>query len=208
MLIAFVAVLLAVITTRHWTLPVAPSDGGTGGHSTYAAIEGDGYDHLHYDKKEFKVIKVVDGDTLDIDVFDRRNNTPHTRVRLWGVDTPETQHSHNGKMYYGPEASRFTTNMVQGKTVSIILEPTKRTRCKYGRLLAYVYLLDNTMLNEKLLTGGYAYADERFAHMFKKRFATLQKQAQSQKQGLWKSARPQDWPQWYRRRHENSYKSN
>jgi endonuclease YncB( thermonuclease family) len=110
-----------------------------------------------------------------------------------------------GQFYFGPEASEFTKKRVEGKTVRIALEPFEKSRDKYGRLLAYVFLPDPTMLNEQLLIHGMGYADERFDHIYRRRFLVHQKQAQKEKQGLWKSARPNQWPQWYRRRHDPHY---
>ena len=61
-----------------------------------------------YNAKTFAVIHVVDGDTLDINISDGRYN--HTRIRLWGIDTPETKKPNSPVMYFGPEASDFATN--------------------------------------------------------------------------------------------------
>lgn len=160
-------------------------------------------DHRRYDGQWATVVKVVDGDTLDIDIPDTQHAT--TRIRLWGVDTPETKHSRYGQMYYGPEASAFTEKLVLNRRVRILLEPDQKPRDKYGRLLAYIFLEDRTMLNEQLLIHGFAYADERFEHLYRRRFLQHQKQAQKNQRGLWQNARPDQWPQWYRQRHDPTY---
>ena len=49
-------------------------------------------DRQLYNDQTFTVVKVVDGDTLDLNVADHKADRKHTRVRLWGVDTPETKH--------------------------------------------------------------------------------------------------------------------
>ena len=157
-----------------------------------------------YHGRTFLVVKVVDGDTLDLAVPDR--DQPYTRIRLWGVDTPETKHSPTGEMYYGPEASAFTRDLTLDQQVTVSLEPTKNTRGKYQRLLAYLYLPDGRMLNELLLTQGYAYADVRFPHQFRDRFLTLQQEARSQKKGLWRDVTPDQYPQWFRRRDGDRYR--
>lgn len=179
--------------------PTAPSSART-----------DSSDRLRYHHKTFTVVKVVDGDTLDIDVGDGDKGV--TRVRLWGVDTPETKHPRTGVMYWGPQASEFARNMVLHKKVMIALEPTRSSRGKYGRLLAYVYVMETdgsgvpeVMLNEQLIAEGYGYADERFDHVLKERFERLQQEAQAQKRGLWKGVRADQWPEWYRRRHDETY---
>jgi micrococcal nuclease len=189
-----------------------------------------GSDREIYHNRIFAVIKVVDGDTIDLDRSD--GDQAYTRVRLWGMDTPETKHPRGGVMYYGPEAARFTEKLVLDREVTIVLEPFEKSRDKYGRLLAYVYLPDGAaasnesgqspdktygvllkdqyfpsgkMLNEELISQGYAYADERFGHVLKERFLLLQKQAQREKRGLWKEVQPHQWPEWYRKRHDPDF---
>ena len=164
-----------------------------------------GSDQQRYHQQTFAVVKVVDGDTIDIDMPD--GNKPYTRVRLWGVDTPETKYPGRSVMYYGPEACAFVKELVEGKEVTVCLEPFEKSRGKYGRLLAYVYLLNGRMLNEELISQGYGYADERFDHVMKKEFLQLQKQAQREKRGLWQEERPDQRPQWYRKRHDEDYSS-
>jgi len=160
-------------------------------------------DRLRYNEKSFTVAKVVDGDTIDLDVPDLKTGKPHTRIRLWGLDTPETKHPQDPVMYYGPEAAAFTEKLTLNQQVKVVLEPFQDTRCKYGRLLAYIYLPDGSMLNEQLICLGYAYADERFEHILRDRFIALQKQAQLQKQGLWLNVQSYQLPEWYQRRHSS-----
>ncbi len=162
-------------------------------------------DRHRYNNRYFRVVKVVDGDTLDIGVRDLLKNKPWTRIRLWGVDTPETKDPRKAVMYFGPEASAFAKKQALHKLVRVVLEPYERTRGKYGRLLAYIYLPNGKMLNEELLRQGYAYADTRFRHMWRDKFVGLEKQAHSEKRGLWKAVRPEQWPQWYRKRHRHPH---
>lgn len=84
--------------------------------------------------------RVVDGDTIIVNIDGKKE-----RVRLIGVDTPETKHPNKPVEYFGREASAFTKGMVEGKKVK--LEYDWQRRDKYGRLLAYVYLEDGTFLN-------------------------------------------------------------
>ncbi|HYT38655.1 MAG TPA: thermonuclease family protein [Acidimicrobiia bacterium] len=95
-----------------------------------------------------RVTAVVDGDTLDVSWAGRRE-----RVRLLGVDTPETVDPHRPVGCYGPEASAFTHRRLQGRTVRLSFDRQRRDR--YGRLLAYVEV-DGRRFNDELLTGGYA----------------------------------------------------
>jgi len=155
------------------------------------------YDVEKYQGKTFSIVNVVDGDTIDIDIPDGRFN--HTRIRLWGVDTPETKSKEYGVMYYGPEASEFTKILSLGKPVTIYLDTTKRTRDKYDRLLAYVQLPDGGLLNEVLLSEGFAYADLRFRHSFYNKYQQLEASARSLKKGLWENVTREQLPEWLQR---------
>jgi micrococcal nuclease len=151
-----------------------------------------------YDGRQFTVVKVVDGDTLDIDIPDA--NFSHTRIRLWGVDTPETKDPRTGPMFFGKEASEFASNAALGKRVTIYLEKEKNSRDKYHRLLAYVQLPDKTFLNEVLLSEGYAYADLRFKHGLFNKYKQLEAVARSQKKGLWANVTEDQLPEWLQRK--------
>ena len=115
-------------------------------------------DWQKYNGKKFEVLNVVDGDTLDIDIPDGQYD--RTRIRLWGVDTPETKSKEKGIMYFGTEATEFTKKAALGFDVVIYLDKNS-TRGKYQRLLAYVKLPDGKILNEQLVSNGFAYADIR-----------------------------------------------
>ena len=153
-------------------------------------------DRETYDGMRFRVVEAIDGDTFDIDIPDGR--WPDTRIRLWGVDTPETHHPDKPRPdHFGPEASRFTRELTLGKTVRIELEPGGQTRGKHGRLLAWVYLPGGRLLNALLVEQGYAYADPRFAHHRMAELRKLQREAIRNKRGLWKDVRPGDLPGYF-----------
>lgn len=156
-------------------------------------------DFAKYHGRVFTVVNVVDGDTLDINIPDGQYDT--TRIRLWGVDTPETKRSPGGEMYFGPEASAFATELALGKNVTVWLDKgNSNTRGKYGRLLAYVQLPDSNYLNELLLIEGYAYADWRFKHSFYYKYKRLESAARSLKKGLWLNVTEDQMPGWRRQR--------
>jgi micrococcal nuclease len=96
------------------------------------------------------VSRVVDGDTVEV--------TPAvdglTEVRLIGVDTPETSHPTYGEHPYGQQAKEFTTSRLEGERVALELDVEQVD--PYGRLLAYLWLPDDSMFNEVLLREGYA----------------------------------------------------
>jgi micrococcal nuclease len=100
------------------------------------------------DSNTARVVRVVDGDTIEVSL-----NGTTEKVRLIGVDTPETVHPTIGVEPYGKEASNFTKEKLTDQTVKLEFDVEERDR--YGRLLAYVWL-DEELFNEVLLKEGYA----------------------------------------------------
>lgn len=97
----------------------------------------------------YKVVRVVDGDTIIVDIAGE-----DTRVRLIGIDTPESVHPDASKnTAAGKTASEHTKQLLTGKDV--YLEYDNEKYDKYDRVLAYVYL-DGEMINAQLLEDGYA----------------------------------------------------
>lgn len=97
----------------------------------------------------YRVVRVVDGDTFVVDY-----NGKEEKVRLIGIDTPESVHPDADRnSAAGVTASEYTKSLLNGKSVE--LEFDVQQRDKYGRLLAYAYV-DGYMLNKKLLQDGYA----------------------------------------------------
>lgn len=162
-----------------------------------AAPEHSGSDWERYHDRAFHVTHVVDGDTLDIEIPDGKRAT--TRIRLWGVDTPEVAHSGDPDMYFGPEAKAFAERTLHDRDVHIVLSPTQ-TRDKFGRLLAYVYLeRGGAMFNELLIEDGFAYVDTRFRHAFDANFKADEQEARRSRAGLWADVKTEQMPPWKQR---------
>jgi micrococcal nuclease len=100
------------------------------------------------DSPTVRVVAVVDGDTIDVAWAGRGE-----RVRLLGVDTPETVDPDRPVGCYGPEAAAFTQQRLEGRAVRLRFDRQRRDR--FGRLLAYVDV-DGRRFNDELLAGGYA----------------------------------------------------
>lgn len=158
-----------------------------------------GDDVERYHNRIFTVTRVIDGDTLDLEISDGKHAT--TRVRLWGVDTPEVNDPRRpGEVdHFGPEASDRTRELAEGKPVRVELVVDRKTRGTRGRLLAYIYLPDDSMLNERLLAEGFAYADWRFSHPRMQRFKDVEERAHKAGVGLWRDVTPGQMPDWRRR---------
>lgn len=154
-------------------------------------------DWARYHDRSFRVVRVIDGDTIIIDAPDKDRDV--TRIRLWGVDTPETARGGKADMYFGPEAKAFAERTLDRRDVHVVLSP-KRSRGKYGRLLAYVFLeRGGQMFNEMLLEEGYAYADLRFDHHYYKQFRAIEKRARKDGVGLWGGVEFSKMPAWKQR---------
>ena len=154
-------------------------------------------DRVRYHDRAFRVVRVIDGDTIDIEAPD--GDKPVTRIRLWGVDTPEVSRGSGSDMHFGPEASAFARRTLEDRSVHIVLAP-QRTRGKYGRLLAYIFLdRGGRMFNEMLLEEGYAYADLRFDHPYFEQFKAIDKRARKAGVGLWQNVTLKQIPEWKQR---------
>lgn len=122
---------------------------------------------------------VIDGDTIIVIIGGKKE-----KVRLIGVDTPETDGPYTKKEPFNREASAFTKNMTEGKYVK--LKYDRERRDKYGRLLAYVYLEDSTFLNVELIKEGYATVFRKFRFKYRDDFIHYESEARKSKKGLWK----------------------
>ncbi|HLC76193.1 MAG TPA: lamin tail domain-containing protein [Candidatus Peribacterales bacterium] len=125
-----------------------------------------------------EVVSVVDGDTIDVDIGGIRE-----RVRMIGIDTPETVHPKKSIEKFGREASEFTKKILLGK--NIFLEFDEEERDKYNRMLAYVLLMDGTNVNGELIRRGFAYAYLRFPFAYSALFRAYEDEARKAKIGLW-----------------------
>lgn len=97
------------------------------------------------------LVRVVDGDTILLNI-----DGVEERVRLIGIDTPESVHPDKSlNSSFGHEASDYVKNLLAQTESTLYLELDVQERDRYGRLLGYLWL-DDQMLNETLLIDGYA----------------------------------------------------
>jgi micrococcal nuclease len=127
------------------------------------------------------VVRVVDGDTLVVDIGNARET-----VRLIGIDTPETVKPDSPVECFGPEASAFTKHLLPEGT-ALRLERDVEARDDYGRLLVYVYrATDGTFVNLHIVEQGYATLltfPPNVAHV--EQFVDAAQAAQQANLGLW-----------------------
>lgn len=126
--------------------------------------------------RAYRVERVIDGDTLVAE--------GGRRIRLLGVNTPETRHPTKPIEPLGEEAAEFTRRFVRGGTVRLQFDRERRDAVH--RLLAYVYV-DDRCLNEELIRAGYSRAETRFPYSesTKRRYRKIEDEARDARRGRW-----------------------
>lgn len=125
-----------------------------------------------------RVSKVVDGDTFELSTGEK--------VRMIGIDTPETVDPRRAVGCFGKDASEKTKELILEKDVTIEKDVSETDR--YRRLLRYVWVGD-VFINEYLVKEGFALASSYPPDIkYQDRFRSAQKEAQDNKRGLWGAA--------------------
>ena len=128
------------------------------------------------------VERVVDGDTVVVDL-----DGESERLRLIGVDTPETVAPGRPVDCFGPEASAWTTEALpEGATVWLEADPTQGDVDKYDRLLRFLWTDSGALVNRELVELGYAREDTYDEpYRYRDEFVALEEAAEAQGVGLW-----------------------
>jgi micrococcal nuclease len=128
-----------------------------------------------------RVVRVIDGDTVRVRLRDET-----TTVRYIGVDTPESVKPGVPVQCFAKRASAFNRRLVEGKRVRLRFGPEHFDR--YGRLLAYVYVKEQSgrSVNARIVAGGYGRVltiapNTEHTHAYTR----LEKNARSRGLGLW-----------------------
>lgn len=128
------------------------------------------------------VSRVIDGDTVVVADAEGRKLT----VRIIGIDTPETKHPSKGVECWGPEATQFARDTLNGQQVSVVADPTQDGTDRYGRILAYLVKPDGSNYSVEAARAGaaraYVYDDPPLASA---EIAAAQRDAQAADRGLW-----------------------
>jgi micrococcal nuclease len=129
----------------------------------------------------YLVSRVIDGDTLDVEKDGIR-----VRVRLIGVDTPETVDPRRPVQCFGKEASLRAKELLEGRLVRLETDPSQGLYDRYDRMLAYVYLSDGTFFNKEMISQGYAHEyTHRSPYRYQPEFKVAERIAREEKRGLW-----------------------
>ena len=145
---------------------------------------------------DYKIAKVVDGDTIEIERVDGDkvlNEKDVMKVRLLGINSPETVDPRRPVECYGKEASSYLKGLADGKLAAIELDSTQVVHDKYGRILAYVYIKtpgikdqNIMMLNSDMIKNGYAYEyTYDLPYKYQDEFKSLEAIAKNNFIGLW-----------------------
>lgn len=128
------------------------------------------------DEGLYNVRRVVDGDTLLM--------ADGVRLRLIGINCPESVKPDSPVEPFGPEASEFTRKFIGDQQVKLQFDQEREDR--FGRMLAYVFVGD-MFLNEELLRAGLGRYEHHFhySEAMKRRYRAAQDEARQSKRGIW-----------------------
>jgi micrococcal nuclease len=137
-----------------------------------------------------RVSRVIDGDTFEL--------SDGTRIRLLGVDTPETVDPRMDVEWFGIEASKKLKEWIAGQTVCL-KQDRDRTQDidKYGRLLRYVWKYDKDsegfFINAEIIKQGYGFVYTRYPFQYLEEFRRYEREAREKNLGLWNKERYEKW---------------
>lgn len=133
------------------------------------------------------VSRVVDGDTLEVIIenYESHELNRKEKVRLIGVDTPETKHPTKGIQYFGKEAYDYTKKRLEGNYIYLLFD--RDIRDKYERLLCYIIESDYNMFNYELVYYGFSKVYTVFGFTFLHSFKEAEEVAKNNSYGLWEN---------------------
>lgn len=127
------------------------------------------------------VRRIVDGDTIIV-----AQDGVDIRVRLIGINAPESVDPRRPVQCFGKEASEHMKQLALGQQVRLVLDPSQDRYDAYGRLLAYVYRFDGVFVNEAMIHDGFAYEYTfKTPYAFQQEFKRTESEARGEANGLW-----------------------
>jgi micrococcal nuclease len=112
-----------------------------------------------YEYRIKQVTKIVDGDTIDIDIDLGFNISYSQRLRLAGIDTPESRTTDKFEKALGVESKDYLKYKFKDSKNIIVKTEKPDSSEKYGRILGWVYIDGNTKsINEQMIEDGYAWS--------------------------------------------------
>jgi micrococcal nuclease len=111
-----------------------------------------------YEYRVKTVIAVIDGDTIDVEIDLGFDISITKRVRLAGIDTPESRTTNKEEKVLGLEVKELLKKKLKAATNIVIRTEKPDSSEKYGRVLGWLYLDgDGESVNHALIAGGYAW---------------------------------------------------
>ena len=105
-----------------------------------------------------KVTNVVDGDTIDVDIDLGFDISFSSRVRLAGIDTPESRTTNKAEKVLGLEAKEYVKSKIKDAKEVVIKTEKMDSSEKYGRILGWLFLDGSKVsVNEQMIADGYAW---------------------------------------------------
>ncbi|MAG37472.1 MAG: hypothetical protein CL878_14650 [Dehalococcoidia bacterium] len=133
------------------------------------------------DLRQVLVLEVVDGDTVEVQF-----GGEVARLRLLGIDAPETVAPGQPVQCFGPEAALKVHELLSGQVLALEADPSQGERDADGRLLRFAWLTDGRLANHELLVQGYAHAVSTAPpHRYQADFLLAEQQARDQARGFW-----------------------
>lgn len=122
------------------------------------------------------ILKVVDGDTIDADIDLGFSISLEKRIRLAGVDTPESRTTDLKEKAMGLESKEWLKKKLEGAKDIIIKTELPDSTEKYGRIIGHLFINGQEIsLNNQMINDGYALAydggtkDKNFDVLLEKR---------------------------------------
>lgn len=132
----------------------------------------------------FAVIAVIDGDTISVERDGER-----VKVRLIGLDTPETQDRRTGVQCFGAEASEHAKQVLAGHSVYLEHDPSQDSSDQYGRELAYVWTASGQLVNLMMIRAGFGHEyTYDLPYRYQAQFRSAELDARAAGRGLWSPA--------------------
>jgi micrococcal nuclease len=114
--------------------------------------------NLMYEYRVKKVTGVVDGDTIDVDIDLGFNISYSQRVRLAGIDTPESRTKDKAEKVLGLEVKQRLKDILTNASIVVIRTQKPDSTEKYGRVLGWLFVDGaEKSVNEALIADGYAW---------------------------------------------------
>lgn len=111
-----------------------------------------------YEYRVKKITGVVDGDTIDVDIDLGFNVSFSQRVRLAGIDTPESRTKDKFEKSLGIESKEYLKSKLKDATLVVIKTEKPDSSEKYGRILGWLYVDGDTVsINDHMIEDGYAW---------------------------------------------------